>query len=158
MRPKRSQTTRPVNAVSHHDTITNHSALSSIRNPKFPVSGLVPPFKAIKNPRNRNLATWVTLLFTFCSVTTPVTSERVYDCSTQTTAVATYSLDEVGECPLFEKTYKNKTLIRAQILQRSGSQLLEGFQCQLVIRREACYCSPLGNRKLFFQQRKNNIL
>ena len=134
--------------------IANHPALSSIRNPKFPVSGLVPPFKATKPPLHRNLGALVTFLLTFCTITKSVTSERVYDCSTQTTAVATYSLDEVGECPLFEKTYKNKTLIRAQILQRSGSQLLEGFQCQLVIRREACYCSPLGNRKLFFQQTK----
>ena len=97
--------------------------------------------------RHKYLVPIFTLLVSTISV---AIAERVYDCSTQSTAVATYSLDEVGECPAFEKTYKNKTHIRAQILQRSGQQMLEGFQCQLVIRREACYCSTLGNRKLSF--------
>ena len=90
---------------------------------------------------------FVTVALILLMYLSAIAAERVYDCSTQTTAVATYSLDEVGACPPFERTYKNKTLIRAQILQRSGSQVLEGFICQLVIRREACYCSKLGNRK-----------
>ena len=102
----------------------------------------------------RNFLSFLVLTLSFCS---HIKSERVYDCSTQTTAVATYSLDEVGECPPFEKTYKNKTHVRAQILQRSGNQMLEGFQCQLVIRREACYCSPLGNRKSSFSLQKRTF-
>ena len=104
--------------------------------------------------RCRHFLYFLVLTVSLCS---HVKSERVYDCSTQTTAVATYSLDEVGECPPFEKTYKNKTHVRAQILQRSGNQMLEGFQCQLVIRREACYCSPLGNRKSSFSLEKSTF-
>ena len=111
-------------------------------------------FHLVFPKRCRHFLYFLVLMVPLCSY---VKSERVYDCSTQTTAVATYSLDEVGECPPFEKTYKNKTHVRAQILQRSGNQMLEGFQCQLVIRREACYCSPLGNRKSSFSLEKRTF-
>ena len=98
-------------------------------------------------PTPKSCLTLVLAILASPSISTPVKSETVYDCSSKSTAVATYSLDEVGECPDFEHTYKNKTLIRAQILQRSGSQELEGYQCQLVYRREACYCGMLSGRK-----------
>lgn len=77
----------------------------------------------------------------------PVSSETVYDCSTANTAIATYSLAEIGECPDFKHQYRNKTHMRAQILQRSGAQMIEGFQCQLTYERSACYCGQLHARK-----------
>ena len=98
-------------------------------------------------PTTKSCLTLVLAVLASPSISTPAKSESVYDCSSKSTAVATYSLDEVGACPDFEHTYKNKTLIRAQILQRSGTQELEGFQCQLVYRREACYCGILDGRK-----------
>ena len=76
-----------------------------------------------------------------------VTGEQVYDCSTAKTTVATYSLGEVGECADYQHMYRNKTLVRAQILQRSGGQIIKGYQCQLTYRREACRCGPLSHRK-----------
>ena len=77
-----------------------------------------------------------------------VMGETVFDCATKSAAIATYSLDDIAECPPFEATYANKTRIRAQILQRGGTRSLKGYQCKLVMRREACYCSMLGNREL----------
>ena len=92
-----------------------------------------------------SLSLCIMLILAFWAV--PARTEMVYDCSSAKTAVATYSLDEIGECPDFKHTYRNKTLMRAQILQRAGSQLIEGFQCQLTYQRKACYCGALHARK-----------
>ena len=77
----------------------------------------------------------------------PAAAETVYDCSTAKTAVATYALGEIGECPDFRHQYRNVTHMRAQIVQRAGHQLVDGFQCQLTIERVACYCGDLHHRK-----------
>ena len=97
-------------------------------------------------PKIVALLTFGMAYLTFAS--TLVAGETVFDCATKTSAIATYSLDDISECPPFQATYANKTKIKAQILQRGGSKSLKAYQCRLVMRREACYCSMLGNREL----------
>ena len=103
-------------------------------------------FRSSPTPK-RHLALMLAILASPTTVS-KVSGEQVYDCSTAKTTVATYSIGEVGECPDFEHMYRNKTLIRAQILQRSGGQLLKGYQCQLTSRREACRCGAFSQRKI----------
>ena len=93
-----------------------------------------------------HLALAVAILFAPSNVP-KAKAEQVYDCSSAKTTVATYSLGEVGQCPEFEHMYRNKTLVKAQILQRSGGQIIKGYQCQLTYRREACLCSTFSHRK-----------
>ena len=102
-------------------------------------------FRASPTPK-RHIALILAILAS-PSVVSTVDAEQVYDCSSTQTTVATYSLGEVGQCPDFEHMYRNKTLIRAQILQRSGGQLIKGYQCQLTYRREACHCGFASQRK-----------
>ena len=97
-------------------------------------------------PKTVALVAFGTAYLTFAS--TLVAGETVFDCATKSAAIATYSLDDISECPPFQATYANKTKIKAQILQRGGSKALKAYQCRLVMRREACYCSMLGNREL----------
>ena len=97
-------------------------------------------------PKTVALVAFGTAYLTFA--TTLVAGETVFDCATKSSAIATYSLDDISECPPFQATYANKTKIKAQILQRGGSKSLKAYQCRLVMRREACYCSMLGNREL----------
>ena len=97
-------------------------------------------------PKTVALATLCMAYLTF--MTTLVLGEVVFDCATKSAAIATYSLDDISSCPPFQSTYLNKTKIRAQILQRGGTKKTKAYQCQLTMRREACYCSMLGNREL----------
>ena len=90
------------------------------------------------------------VVMVLAALVTPTSAETVYDCSGAKTAVATYSLDEINECPDFAHAYRNKTLMRAQILQRSGSQLITGYQCQLTYQRESCYCGAMDARESIF--------
>ena len=73
-------------------------------------------------------------------------AETVYDCAAANTAVATYSLGEIGECPDFRHQYRNVTHMKAQIIQRAGHQLIDGYQCQLTLERVACYCGDLHHQ------------
>ena len=73
-------------------------------------------------------------------------AETVYDCAAANTAVATYSPGEIGECPDFKHQYRNVTHMKAQIVQRAGHQLVDGYQCQLTLERVACYCGDLHHQ------------
>ena len=75
-----------------------------------------------------------------------VLAETVYDCSSAKTAIATYSLGEIGDCPDFRHQYRNVTHMQAQIVQRAGHQMVDGFQCQLTLERVACYCGDLHHQ------------
>ena len=68
----------------------------------------------------------------------PVKAESGYDCTSTDNPVATFSLMDVGECPPMEKAYKPPEATTVQILQRSSEAIIQGFQCQLTIAREAC--------------------
>ena len=69
-----------------------------------------------------------------------VHGETVFDCTNPKNTIADVDLSVVEECPEFTSTYGPPTLVRTQILQCTSSTLVETYQCNLIISREACQC------------------
>ena len=66
--------------------------------------------------------------------------ETMFDCTDPANTIVDIDLSVVSECPDFQSTYANASLVNVQIIQRMSSTLVKTYICNLIVSCEVCHC------------------
>ena len=73
-------------------------------------------------------------------MTPGIHGETMFDCTDPANTIVDIDLSVVSECPDFQSTYANASLVNVQIIQRMSSTLVKTYICNLIVSCEVCHC------------------